>query len=83
MNIADINAELIKRHPHYRALDVRQVEEMRNAIPTYAGKAQMAEQQLAKHQAKIDRVTAVMAQFRANGQYDVSDAIRKALDGTQ
>ena len=82
MSISDINAELIKRHPHYRALDVRQVEEMRNAIPTYAGKAQRAEQKLAQQQAKIDRVTAVMVRFRANGQYDVSDAIRKALDGT-
>ena len=83
MNIAEINAELIKRHPHYRALDIRQVEEMREAIPSYAGKAQKAERQLAQHQAKIDRVVSLMAQFRANGQYDVSDAIRKALDGMQ
>lgn len=79
MTIAEINADLIKRNSAFRAFDVSQIEGMRNAIPEYAGRAHAAERKLMDNQKKIDRITALIEKFRADGRYDVSDAIRKAL----
>ena len=79
MTIHEIDQLLRQRHPHFRAIDARQVEAMREAIPAYAAAATRAEQSAAAALLQVQAVRDLMEALRAEKRYDVADRIRDAL----
>ena len=79
MHIHEIREALIRDHPGFRVYQSRQIEDMREAIPTYAAVASRSEA-VAKIQADIlASVTALLAELQAEKRFDVSDRLRAAL----